>query len=71
MLLTTNNYKLVSKKKNMSIDCVMMTSSLCQNAPQRDTTIWSESQSQCRIWYLVTIFVGDLPHCIKKKKKEL
>ena len=25
----------------------------------------------CGIWYLVTIYVDDLPHCIKKRKNEL
>ena len=29
MLLMTNNYKFVSKKKTTFIDCIMMTSSLC------------------------------------------
>ena len=32
MLLMTGNYKFVSKKKNMSIDCIMMTSSVCQTS---------------------------------------
>ena len=34
LLLMTNNYEFVSKKKITSIDCVMMTSSLCQTVCQ-------------------------------------
>ena len=72
MLLMTNNYKFVSKKKNTSIDCEMMTSSLCQTCSvEMYIQLYCPRLRayHCGTWYLVTIFVDDLPHYIKKRKK--
>ena len=68
MLLMTKNYKFVSKKQNTSIDCVMMTSSLCKTCSIRLNcpSLWAY---HCGICYLVISFVDDLSHYIQNTKK--
>ena len=70
MLLMTNNHKFVSKK----VKCVCK---LCNDdviiVPDmlhRDIQLYCPSLRayHCGIWYLVTIFVRDLPHYMKNKK---
>ena len=73
MLLMTNNYKFISKKKDMSIDCVMMTSSLFHTCSIETYSyivqVLGLITLEFGIWYLMTIFVDGLPHYIKNTKK--
>ena len=66
MLLMTNNYKFEYVYR-LSYDNVIIVSYMLH----RDIQLYCLSLRayHCRIWYLVTIFIDDFPHCIKKKKK--
>ena len=75
MLLMTNNYKFVSKKKNMSIDLrnddVIIVPDSMPDILHRDKQLYCPRLRvyHCGTWYLVTIFVDDLPHYIRKRKQ--
>ena len=52
----------------MYIDCIIMTSSIVPDMFHKDIQLYCPSLRayHCGIWYLVTIFVDDLPHYIKE-----
>ena len=66
----TNNYKFVLRKKNSSIVCVMMTSSL-PDILSKDIQLYCPRLRayHCGIWYFVTSFVDDC-HIASKINKE-
>ena len=73
MLLMTNNYKFVQKigkyvYRLYNDDVIIVPDML-----HKDIQLYCPSLRayHCGIWYLVTIFVDDLPHYIKKRKNEL
>ena len=68
MLLMTNNYKFVSEKKNvyrLCIDDVIIVPDILHGAILNCLSLRT---NHCGIWYLVTIFLDDLPPYIKNRK---
>ena len=71
MLLMTQNYKFVSKKKKYVYRLCNYDVITVPDMLHGDIQLYCPSLGayHCGISYLVTIFVDDLPHYIKKRKK--